>query len=422
MTETWKETTVLGRTISSNRPVSKCKVFYLTLAVTGSEEVRTITLTLTDQQKAKLSSYVPAYRAWLNSSDGSKSVAEHRNHERFFKEKLRSDRIDTITESEFREIYKTLWASDFWGNKDWYIDNKLIRPNGLEKIKLELKNLLYGSGEINAKYDGFRENVKGFGPSSISEILHFIFPEKYCLWNEKPKTVLPFLGLNILPDNFFKYQIATGDDYLKCVHALELVKNELTQYGIKDFIDLDVFFWYIYNVIPEEGEAERVTTAPTITIDSHEGAEYYLLELGKMLDYYPYTVDQSKMFENKTLGDVALLQDIPPFAGERDMNTVKEIDVIWFDDDENPKMCFEVEHTTDIVHGLDRLVNLQHMNVKFFIVAPEEKRSKFEELTTNRFPYRRFRDRFKFISYDELARFYEVTLPFHESKIKFLGE
>ncbi|MDI6691382.1 MAG: hypothetical protein QME50_05890 [Candidatus Bathyarchaeota archaeon] len=124
-------------------------------------------LTLTEKQKENLNSHISAYKEWLSTSDGLESVAEHRNHEKFFKEKLRSDRIDTLTENEFREVYKTLWASGFWGNKDWYIDNKLIRPNGLEKIKLELKNLLYGSGEINVRYDRFRQNIKGFGPSSI---------------------------------------------------------------------------------------------------------------------------------------------------------------------------------------------------------------------------------------------------------------
>jgi hypothetical protein len=102
--------------------------------------------------------------------------------------------------------------------------------------------------------------------------------------------------------------------------------------------------------------------------------------------------------------------------------TVKEIDVIWFGDDENPKMCFEVEHTTDIVHGLDRLIQLQHIYAKFFIVAPEERRPKFEELITSRYPYRRFRDRFRFISYDELAHFFEKTLPFYEFKIRLLGK
>lgn len=159
-----------------------------------------------------------------------------------------------------------------------------------------------------------------------------------------------------------------------------------------------------------------------ITIDSHEAAEYYLLELGKMLGFLPYTVDQSKTFSSKTLGDVAVVQSIPSFAGEAIMNTVKEIDVIWFDEDENPRMCFEVEHTTDIVHGLDRLIQLQHTYAKFFIVAPEEKRLKFEDLTTHRYPYRRMRDRFKFISYNELAQFYENTVPFYESKTRLFGE
>lgn len=383
-------------------------------------------LQLTEEQKNTLRSHISKFKEWLTTPKGLKDIKEHRDHEKFFKERLRSDRIDKMTESEFRETYKTLWASNFWGNKDWYIDNKLIQTNGLEKIKQGLKQLLYSEKEIDVKYDEFRKNIKGFGPSSISEILHFVFPDKYCLWNEKPKTVLPFLGLgSLLPEELFKYQVSTGNQYLQCVGAVGAIKNELTQYSIKDFIDLDIFFWYIYeHVIPAEEQKPQkpVPVAALISINSHEGAEYYLLEMGKILGYNPYTVDQSKIFENKTLGDVAILKNIPPFAGERDINTVKEIDVIWFGDDENPKMCFEIEHTTDIVHGLDRLIQLQHIYAKFFIVAPEERRAKFEDLITNRYPYRKFHSRFKFISYDELAQLYEVTLPFHKLKTKLFGE
>lgn len=384
-------------------------------------------LKLTEEQKNTLRSHISKFKEWLTTPKGLKDTEEHRDHEKFFKERLKSDRINTMTENEFRETYKKLWASNFWGNKDWYIDNKLIQVNGYEKIKQGLKQLLYGEEDIGKRYDEFRENIKGFGPSSISEILHFVFPEKYCLWNEKPKTVLPFLRLNVLlPEERFKYQVSTGDQYLQCLYALEAVKSELTQYGLNDFIDLDIFFWYLYeNTIPKEKEQKPQKPAPvaaSISINSHEGAEYYLLEMGKMLGFNPYTVDQSKIFENKTLGDAAVLKSIPPFAGERDINTVKEIDVIWFGDDENPKMCFEIEHTTDIVHGLDRLIQLQHIYAKFFIVAPEERRPKFQDLVTNRYTYRRFCNRFKFISYDELAQLYEATLSFHKLKIKLFGE
>ena len=92
---------------------------------------------LTEDQKIRLRSRIGKYKEWLTTSNGSESVKEHRDHETFFKTKLRSDRIDSMTEAEFREIYKTLWASGFWGNKDWYIDKKLLGPNEFEKIKHE---------------------------------------------------------------------------------------------------------------------------------------------------------------------------------------------------------------------------------------------------------------------------------------------
>ena len=103
------------------------------------------------------------------------------------------------------------------------------------------------------------------------------------------------------------------------------------------------------------------------------------------------------------------------------MSSAREIDVIWFNQDENPVYCFEVEHTTDIVHGLDRLIQLQHLYVKFVIVAPEDKRSKYESLL-QRVQYRRIRDRFRFISYEELASLFENEKPFHDLKTKLLAE
>jgi hypothetical protein len=175
---------------------------------------------------------------------------------------------------------------------------------------------------------------------------------------------------------------------------------------------------------PQQPDTKEITLlrAPaSIKIDSHESAEYFLLELGKMLGYLTYTVDLSKTYQERQLSETAILREIPSFASDRDMSSAKMIDVIWFNEEENPTHCFEVEHSTDIVHGLDRLLQLQHLYVKFFIVAPEARRSKFESLL-HRVHYRRIRDRFGFISYEELASFYDTTLPFHNMKVKLLGE
>jgi len=383
-------------------------------------------VTLSPEQIELLHKYASEFQEWLKTPKGQSNVKEHRDHEAYFKEKLSPENIGKLTEDDFREVYKALWASNMWGNKDWYFDNRLITPNGLDKIKHELKKLLYGTEDFSTRYNEFRSNIKGFGPSSLTEILHFIFPNKRCLWNEKPKTVMPFLGLDILPDKFFKYGFTGGNEYLQCVRALKIIKDELKEFGIEDFVDLDIFFWHIFNDIMPRAKREGIpikeVVKPTkVKIDSHEAAEFYLLEVGKMLGYLTYTVDQSKIYREKRLGDAAILQEIPPFASERDLSSTRMIDVIWFNEDENPTHCFEVEHTTDIVHGLDRLIQLQHLYVKFFIVAPEEKRSKYESLL-NRVQYRRIRDRFSFISYKELATLYESALPFHNLKVKILGE
>jgi hypothetical protein len=189
---------------------------------------------LKQEQKEILDKYGKEFQNWINTDEGKHTITVHRDHERYFKERLSSQNLAKTTKDEFVELYKKLWASNMWRNKDWYIQNKLIYHNGLEKIKHELENLLYGSEDFILKYNNFKKNISGFGVSSLSEILHFLFPDDFCLWNEKPKTVLPFLQLNMLPERFFKYQIDTGEEYYQCVQALGVIKDEMTKFGIKD--------------------------------------------------------------------------------------------------------------------------------------------------------------------------------------------
>ena len=104
------------------------------------------------------------------------------------------------------------------------------------------------------------------------------------------------------------------------------------------------------------------------------------------------------------------------------LDTIKQIDIIWFDDEDNPTHCFEIEHTTDIVHGLDRLFQLKPYNADLFIVAPKDKHTKFEKLINSRIQYMKIKDRFRFISYEELYNFYETALPFYKVKKEVLGK
>ena len=291
----------------------------------------------------------------------------------------------------------------------------------MEEIRTNLSKLLYDDGSIAEKYDEFKANIKGFGPSSLSEILHFIFPDKYCLWNDKPKTILPALELDILPKRFFNYQISTGKEYFECVQALELIKDTVTSYGVQDFIDLDIMFLYMFGRSQTSPNGELPSDSNLRTIDTHQSAQYHLLELGNMLGYLTYTPDYSKTHEGRKLGDTATLREMPAFAGERALGSARMIDVIWFSEDENPKACFEVEHSTGISPGLNRLYQLMAFRVKFFIVASKDDKKKFER-EVRKAPYLVMRERFRFISYDKLLRFFEATHTFHKLKVDLMGD
>ena len=377
-----------------------------------------ITKTLTQVQIEILKEHCRGLSSWLKTDTGSKIIRIHRDHEKYFKEKLSKKNLETLQAKEFGDIYKTLWASNMWGNKDWYIKHKLLAPNTMVEIRTNLSKLLYDDDRgIAERYDEFKVNVKGFGPSSLSEILHFVFPDKYCLWNDKPKTILPDLGLDILPERFFKYQISTGKEYFECVQALGLIKDTVASHGIRDFIDLDIMFLHMHGTEPPSKEP----LPDHEPIDTHQSAQYHLLELGNMLDFLTYTPDYSKKHKGRKLRDTATLREMPAFAGERTRNPASKIDVIWFGEDENPKACFEVEHSTGISPGLHRLYQLKQFRVKFFIVASEDDRNKFER-EVRKAPYWAMRESFRFISYDELSRFFKATHTFHELKVKLMGD
>lgn len=152
---------------------------------------------------------------------------------------------------------------------------------------------------------------------------------------------------------------------------------------------------------------------------THEEIEGILLELGNLLEFDTYTPDKSKEYKGKKLGDISTLNEIPSFTYPRILDTVREVDVIWFKD-EYPRYCFEVEHTTDISKGLLRLFQIKELPSKFFILAPSTRIQKFER-EIRRDPFYRIRSKYNFRSYKELIQWFKTAKIYHTQKKRFLG-
>lgn len=385
---------------------------------------------------AELKNYIKKYLKYRGEHK-EQELAEREDRVKWYKEKMDSpQKISQLTEKDLHELIEKLWALGFWKNKEYKV-NKLIKDNGLDKIRTAFKELLYSDDPIFERWDNFRKMIKGFGPSSLSEILTLVFPDKYGIMNMKPLTVLPHFGfLSEKETKNISYAYTSGKDYERFMQALQRVREELQNAGLPeaDFIDVDFFIWYLFEHvfelafkrdkkaviksalgIKEIGKPETSIISPAVTeITNHTEAESILLKLGLILGYDTYSPDRNKEAYGQKLEELISLDSIPQFSTPTLLDTIKNIDVIWFED-EFPVCCFEIEHTTGVTTGLLRLYQTSQLSTKLFVVAPADVLKKFEK-EMNKMPFKKMKSRYIFRSYEDLLSF--CTLAENYAKIK----
>jgi hypothetical protein len=385
---------------------------------------------LASDHKTNIAKYVSGFKEFMLTSVGKEWQSDRERRKELFTKIFDKSHIDHITEDELKTILKELWATKFWGNKEYYV-SKIVRENGLERLKEEIKQLLYGTESLRVRYDRFRTNIKGLGISSISEILLFTSPNDYCLWNKTPINVLPFLGMkNLLPNKVWNTYSVDGEGYEACNQVMKQIADELRAQGFPnaDLVDVDFFLCYILNeILPKEEEMkpriiEKIIPPKELPkISTHEEAEGVLLELGNMLGFETYVSnrDRSKHYRGKTLGEIATLKEIPEFTFRDVLDVVREIDVIWFKSEGYPEYCFEVEHTTNVRDGLLRLFQISPLKgVKFFVIAPSETFPKFQT-EVSKIPFSKIKDRYNFKSYEKLIKLFGEAEKYHALKKDF---
>ncbi len=146
------------------------------------------------------------------------------------------------------------------------------------------------------------------------------------------------------------------------------------------------------------------------TVRMHAYIEGICIEIGNFKNFHTYTADPSALYrDNLNLQNIASMNAVPQFSYNEIVQEVKRMDVIWF----NPKgLCFpqkifEVVDSIGTLNGaFNRCLQLKNFRTEFFIVAPEQHRSKFNQ-TMNFESYRESNEKFKFINYDEIIELYE---------------
>lgn len=157
---------------------------------------------------------------------------------------------------------------------------------------------------------------------------------------------------------------------------------------------------------------------------THYDLQAKLVLVGSYLGYRTFVPapDKNKQTIFGVLGELCTEKDIP--AGSipaLSLNTVKFVDVIWFDEEGYPTHAFEVEHTTDITKGLLRLYQVHKLRIKMFIISDEGNKGKFQREVAKS-PFVKIKNEFVFKNYDELDDFFQSVKHFSRMQEKFLAQ
>ena len=364
--------------------------------------------------------YYTEYKEFKNTDSGRSWSREREVKKKLlastFSKQILKEASDKEFVNAFIKVLSNLWAMAVWTKREQRI-NKIIERNGTKKLREELYELIYGNTPFENRFDRFLSNIWGLGVAAITEILCFVEPQKYAMWNKKIVMALNKLGkleevLRVLGYRGNRIpSILSGKQYLRITSYLGELKKELERLSGDrlDFLELDYFLYYVAEVA-EEITIER--TPRKETISTHEEAQYYLLKLGQLLGYVTHVAkqDRGKIVYNEALGEIADISELPQWLIlYSSIRNPDDIDVLWLDSTgERLLYAFEVSHTTDITKDATALRDLASISNKVFIVAPDNRQNEFDRLKKSaQFKYLIRNGKLGFIPYSELREMYE---------------
>ncbi len=204
----------------------------------------------------KLIKAIKEYKKYISKIGDIEAINE-RNERKQYYQSWTEERLKLMSEDEFVEYIGKLWSMIVWGNKK-YIADKIIESNGFDNLKKMLIDLLYGTKELEERWNNFYTNVKHIGPSSMSELLSYINPNEYVICNKITCACFRYLDVEGVP--IYNYQY-TSENYKRLCSIAKNIKNELQKenVGNVDLLAVDYMFWdIIYPLSKNEKSVENI--------------------------------------------------------------------------------------------------------------------------------------------------------------------
>lgn len=216
-----------------------------------------------------------------------------------------------------------------------------------------------------------------------------------------------YAPLQLIYKEFEKYRPLTGKTPLATIQ--ERVQRD------ERFKRIGLGVYALAEHLDKLPSAPKPKTEPEKRGYVHTSIQGMIIELGNMEGFKTFTPDKSKVFDNKRLGNLATLGEMPQFTYAEIVRSTQYVDVIWFNAEGFPEKAFEVEDSTDFRSSLVKFTDLRFFNMTFHLIAAFERKAKYEREVA-RSVFGNISSRCHFTSYDEITKLYDARLNYQRAK------
>ena len=258
--------------------------------------------------KSKLQSAITAFirNKKENAAYFYENQTERKEREVYYRSFTR-DKLLKMSEGDFHEYISRLWSMVMWGRKD-YVIKCLLDDNGLDHIKTQLADLLYGDQPIEKRWDRFMKSVKGLGPSTMSELLSYANSKEYIPFNKTTILCYAYLDIPDMPKYNYQY---TGKKYVEvCTIAKEIASALKAASGENyDLLEVDYFLW---DEVMPLAEKKEPNNQPVV-------------------DVKPKTAGESKSLHNEIKEKLVAIGELLGFDSHAEVRVTAGavVDVVW---------------------------------------------------------------------------------------------
>lgn len=195
--------------------------------------------------KIKLSKYIEEYKIFLKKESTSEEDSINKRKQRIsYYQSYTKDKIQSMERDELVKYIGKLWAAVVYGNKAYLVDKMIDTNGGLKKLTNMIAEFIFGNDPFPKRWNYFIKNANMFGPSYLSELVSYYYPNEYVIANKQVIKALEAVEVKGLPH--YNYQW-TGEKYIEICGLVKNINKEMINAGIKteNLLATDYFLWEV---------------------------------------------------------------------------------------------------------------------------------------------------------------------------------